>query len=105
MYRNEFRSIDQVLYEGKKTATRGIFTFGIFSVILAGLIFLFPAFVGILFALLILLLGMIALMTGYQLSKTGNITTSTSSLFPDFEIIRSEKAQNYFYQTFRCTRW
>ena len=72
MFRNEFRFTDQLFSEGHKLITRGTLFFGAFAVILAGLIFLFPAFIGILVAIFMLLTGLIALVAGYRFWKVGD---------------------------------
>ena len=72
MFRNEFKFTDQLFSEGHKLVTRGTLFIGTFAVILAGLIFLFPAFIGILVAIFMLLAGRIALMAGYRFWRVGN---------------------------------
>ena len=64
MLRNKFKSLNQVFPEGYSLVTRGILLFGAFAITLAGLIFLFPAFVGSLIAIAILLTGFITLLGG-----------------------------------------
>ena len=106
MFRNEFRFTDQLFSEGHKLITRGTLFFGAFAVILAGLIFLFPAFIGILVAIFMLLAGLIALMTGYRFWKVGDKKTfNVSPLYPEFAEIRSQRPGHYHFQTIRFTRW
>ena len=106
MFRNEFRFTDQLFSEGHKLITRGTLFFGAFAVILAGLIFLFPAFIGILVAIFMLLAGLIALVAGYRFWKAGDKKNfNVSSVYPEFAEIRSHRPYHYHFQTIRLTRW
>ena len=105
MLRNDFKSTDRVVFEGHKLMTRGILFFGAFAIFLAGMIFLFPAFIGALIATLILLTGLIALVVGYRFWKMNNMETNISRLHSNFEKIRSDMPQYYRFRTFRFTRW
>ena len=106
MFRNEFRFTDQLFSEGHKLITRGTLFFGAFAVILAGLILLFPAFIGILVAIFILLAGLIALVAGYRFWKVGyKKTFNARPLYPEFAEIRSHRPHLYHFQTIRFTRW
>ena len=51
MFRNEFESLQDLLSEGHKLVTQSVLFFGFLLVTLAGLIFMFPAIVGTLFAI------------------------------------------------------
>ena len=46
MFRNEFKSLNDLLFEGHKLLTKSFLIFGFFLVVLAGLIFMFPAIIG-----------------------------------------------------------
>ena len=70
MFKDEFEFLQDLLSEGHKLVTKSILFFGFFLVILSGLIFIFPAIIGTLFAIFILLAGLVALVTGYQLWQT-----------------------------------
>ena len=106
MFRNEFKFTDQLFSEGHKLITRGTLFFGAFAVILAGLIFLFPAFIGILVAIFMLLAGLIALMAGYRFWKVGDKKTfNVRPLYPEFAETHLHRPRHYYFQTIRFTRW
>ena len=106
MFRNEFRFTDQLFSEGHQLITRGTLFFGAFAVILAGLIFLFPAFIGILVAIFMLLAGLIALVAGYRFWKVGDKKTfNIRPFYSEFAEIRSHSPRHYHFQTIRFTRW
>ena len=106
MSRNKFRFVDHLFSEGHKLIVRGIIFFGTFALILAGFIFLFPAFIGILVATFMLMAGMIALVAGYRLWKAGDKKTFNSRFrYPEFTEIRSYRPRYYHFQTIRFTRW
>jgi len=107
MFRNYFISTSQILSERHRVLTRGILLFGIFSITLAGLIFLFPAFIGLLFATFILLAGLITLISGFRLWKwrhrdNSDARTYDSEFGPDNIRYRSP---HYRFQTIRIMRW
>ena len=107
MFRNYFISTNQILSEGHRVLTRGILLFGIFSIMLAGLIFLFPAFIGLLFATFILLAGLITLISGFRLWKWRHRDNSDARTYdlefgPDNIRYRSP---HYRFQTIRIMRW
>ena len=108
MFKDEFRSMHQVFSEGHKLMTQGTLFFGAFAVILSGLIFLFPAFIGALAATILLLAGLIALVTGYRFWKMGGGGSyNAKPFYPEFEFakIRSHRPRHYYFQTIRFTRW
>jgi predicted membrane protein len=106
MFRNEFRFTDQLFSEGHQLITRGTLFFGAFAVILAGLIFLFPAFIGILVAISMLLAGLIALVAGYRFWKLKDKKTfNLRPLYSEFSEIHSPRPRHYHFQTIRFTRW
>ena len=84
MFRDEFKFTDQLFSEGHKLITRSTLLFGAFAVVLAGLIFLFPAFIGILVAIFMLLAGRIALMAGYRFWRVENKKKFQSESFSCF---------------------
>ena len=103
---NEFRFIDQLFSEGHKLIVRGIIFFGTFAVILAGFIFLFPAFIGILVAIFMLMAGIVSLVVGYRFWKAGDKKTfNIRPFYPEFAEIRSHRPRHYHFQTIRFTRW
>ena len=106
MFRNEPKFTDHLFFEGHKLITRGILFFGALAVILAGLIFLFPAFIGILVATSILLAGLIALVVGYRFWKVGDKTNfNVRPLYLEFAEILSHRPRHYHFQTIRFPRW
>ena len=108
MFKDEFKYMYQVFSEGHKLMTRGILFFGAFAVILSGLIFLFPAFIGALAATILLLAGLIALVTGYRFWKMGGGGSyNAKPFYPELESakVRSHRPRHYHFQTIRFTRW
>ena len=108
MFKDEFKYMYQVFSEGHKLMTRGILFFGAFAVILSGLIFLFPAFIGALAATILLLAGLIALVTGYRFWKMGDGGSyNAKPFYPELESakVRSHRPRHYHFQTIRFTRW
>ena len=89
MFKDEFRYMHQVFSEGHKLMTQGTLFFGAFAVILSGLIFLFPAFIGALAATILLLAGLIALVTGYRFWKMGDGSSyNAKPFYPEFEFAK-----------------
>ena len=106
MFRNEPKLTDQLFFEGHKLITRGTLFFGALAVSLAGMIFLFPAFIGLLVATFILLAGLIALVAGYRFWKVGDKTNfNVRPLYLEFAKIRSHRPRHYHFQTIRFPRW
>ena len=108
MFKNEFRSLYQIFSEEHKLMTRSILFFGVFAVILAGLIFMFPTFTGILVATFIFLVGLLAIATGYGLRKMEDGKYyNVKSFYPEFEFtkVRSHRPRHYYSQTTHFTRW
>jgi len=66
MQRKDFISLNQIFSEGHKVLVRGILLFGAFSLMLAGLVFIFPTFIGVLVAIFLLLTGLITLIAGFH---------------------------------------
>jgi len=54
MFRNEFKSLNDLNFEGHKLLTKSFLIFGFFLVVLAGLIFMSPAIIGMVFAIFFL---------------------------------------------------
>ena len=105
MLRNEFKSLNQVFSEGHSLVARGILLFGAFAITLAGIIFLFPAFIGSLIAVAILLTGFIALLAGYRLWKMRANKSIASPFYQEFESIHPDKPHPYFFKIIRFQRW
>ena len=108
MFKDEFKYMYQVFSEGHKLMTRGILFFGAFAVILSGLIFLFPAFIGALAATILLLAGLIALVTGDRFWKMGGGGSyNAKPFYPELESakVRSHRPRHYHFQTIRFIRW
>ena len=78
MSRNRFRFVDHLFSKDHKLIVKGIIFFGAFALILAGFIFLFPAFIGMLVAIFMLIAGMLALLVGFRFWKAGNNKTFNS---------------------------
>ncbi len=107
MQRKNFVSLNQIFSEGHKTLVRSILLFGAFSLVLAGLIFIFPAFIGILLATFLLLTGLITLIAGYRFWKLGDENNYDAKPFaPEFEsdTIR-HRNPHHKYQIIRIMRW
>ena len=79
MFRNEFKPWNDLLFEGHKLLTKSFLIFGFFLVVLAGLIFMFPAIIGMLFAIFIFLAGLFVLVAGYHFWQTKMIKTTIST--------------------------
>ena len=108
VFKNEFRYLCQIFSDELKLMTRSILFFGVFAVILAGLIFMFPAFIGILVATFIFLVGLFAIVTGFGLRKMGDgKNCNIRPFYPEFEFtkVRSHRLRHYYFQTIRFTRW
>ncbi len=107
MQRKDFISLNQIFSEGHKVLVRGILLFGAFSLMLAGLVFIFPTFIGVLVAIFLLLTGLITLIAGFhfwQLEKEKN--RDEKPFDPKFEsdTIR-HRNPHYHFQTIRIMRW
>ena len=108
MFKDEFKSLHDLLSEGHKLVTKSILFFGFFLVILAGLILMFPAIIGTLFAIFILLAGLIALVTGYyfwqiKADKSDNLNPFCTEF--NFIKPRYNRPRYYRFQNIRFTRW
>ena len=108
MFKDDFTSLHGLLSEGHKLATKNIFSFGFFLVILAVLIFMFPAIIGTLLAIFIFLIGLIALLMGYYFRETK--TNKNYSLDPFYTELNStkhryNKPRYYTFHKIRFVRW
>jgi len=108
MYRKEFEPLNDLLFVGHKLLTKSLLFFGFFLVVLAGLIFMFPAIIGVLFAIFIFLAGIFILMSGYCIwrAKTFQID-NPSSLNSEFNFIEPtyNRHRYYRFQNIRFIRW
>ena len=108
MYRKEFEPLNDLLFVGHKLLTKSLLFFGFFLVVLAGLIFMFPAIIGVLFAIFIFLAGIFILMSGYCIwrAKTFQID-NPSSLNSEFNFIQPSynRPRYYRFQNIRFIRW
>ena len=105
MLRNGFNLFDQVPSDGNNFINQSILLFGASAIALAGLIFLFPAFVGLLTAIAILTIGFTALLTGYRLWKIRTDRPTINPLYQKFEKIPSERSRHYHFKIVRLQRW
>ena len=108
MFRNEFESLQDLLFEGHKLVTQSVLFFGFLLVILGGLIFMFPAIIGTLFAIFIFLAGLFILMSGYyfwqiKADKSDNL----NSIDAEINFIKSgnNRPRYYRFQNIRFIRW
>tara|TARA_B100000929_G_C15176084_1_gene306983 strand:+ start:192 stop:509 length:318 start_codon:yes stop_codon:yes gene_type:complete len=105
MLSNGFNLLDQVLSDGNNFITQGILLFGASAITIAGLIFLFPTFVGLLIAVAILIIGFTALLTGYRLWEVRTDRPTINPFYQKFEKIPSEKPRHYYFKIIRLQRW
>ena len=108
MFRNEFKSLNDLLFEGHKLVTKSVLFFGFLLVTLAGLIFMFPAIIGTLFAIFIFLAGLFVLVSGYyfwqiKADKSDNL----NSIDTEVNFIKSgnNRPRYYRFQNIRFIRW
>ena len=108
MFRNEFESLQDLLSEGHKFVTQSVLFFGFLLVTIAGLIFMFPAIIGTLFAIFIFLAGLFVLVSGYyfwqiKADKSDNL----NSIDTEVNFIKSSnnRPRYYRFQNIRFTRW
>ena len=108
MFRNEFESLQGLLSEGHKLVTQSVLFFGFLLVILGGLIFMFPAIIGTLFAIFIFLAGLFVLVSGYyfwqiKADKSDNL----NSIDAEVNFIKSgnNRPRYYRFQNIRFIRW
>ena len=108
MFRNEFKSLNDLLFEGHKLLTKIFLIFGFFLVVLAGLIFMFPAIIGMMFAIFIFLAGLFVLVAGYHFGQTKDDQNhNLNSLNADFNFIKTNynRPRHYHFKNIRFIRW
>jgi len=90
MFRNEFESLQDLLSEGHKLVTQSVLFFGFLLVTLAGLVFIFPATIGTLFANFIFLAGLFVLVAGYYFWQTKDDQNyNLNSLDAEFDFLKT----------------
>ncbi len=107
MFKDDFRSLHGLLSEGHQLATKNILYFGFFLVMLAMLIFTFPAIIGTLFAIFIFLIGLVALIMGHYFRKVKAEKNYSLDLFYiEFNSIkhRHNKPRYYTFHKIRFIR-
>ena len=108
MFRNEFKSLNDLIFEGHKLLTKSFLIFGFFLVALAGLIFMSPAIIGMVFAIFIFLAGLCVLVAGYYFwqSKDGQ-NYNLSSLDAEFNFLKTNynRPLHYHFKNIRFIRW
>ena len=107
MYRKEFKPSNDLLFEGHKLLTKSFLFFGFLLVVLAGLIFMFPAIIGMLFAIFIFLAGLFVLVAGYHLWQTKDDQNhNLNSLDADFNFIKTNynRPRHYPFKKIRFIR-
>jgi len=108
MFRNEFESLQDLLSEGHKLVTKSVLFFGFLLVTLAGLIFMFPAIIGTLFAIFIFLAGLFVLVSGYyfwqiKADKSDNLSSIDAEV--NFITSGNNRPRTYRFQNIRFVRW
>jgi len=90
MFRNEFKSLHDLLVEGHKLLTKSFLIFGFFFVVLAGLIFMFPAIIGMVFAIFIFLAVLFVLVAWYYFwQKKDYQNYNLNSLDAEFNFLKT----------------
>ena len=108
MYTNKFESMQDLLSKGRELVTKSVLFFGFFLVILAGLIFMFPAIIGILFAIFIFLAGLFVLVSGYYFWQIkADKSDDLNSIDAEVNFIKSgnNRPRYYRFQNIRFVRW
>jgi len=108
MYTNKFEHMQVLFSQGRRIVTESVLFFGLFLVILAGLFFIFPAIIGILFAIFIFLTGLVTLMSGYYIWKTKTFQVDNlNSINSEFDFIQPSysRPRRYRFQNIRFIRW
>jgi len=108
MFRNEFKSLNDLNFEGHKLLTKSFLIFGFFLVVLAGLIFMSPAIIGMVFALFIFLAGLFVLVAGYYFWQTKYYQNyNLNSLDAEFNFIKTNhnRPRHYHFKNIRFIRW
>ena len=108
MFRNEFESVNDLLFEGHKLLTKRFLIFGFFLVVLAGVIFMFPAIIGMVFAIFIFLAGLFVLGAGYYFWQTkADQNYNLNSLDAEFNFLKTNynRPRYYYFKNIRFIRW
>ena len=108
MFRNEFESLNDLLLEGHKLLTKSFLIFGFFLVVLAGLIFMFPAIIGLVFAIFIFLAGLFVLAAGYYFRQTKDDQNyNLNFLDAEFNFLKTNynSPRHYHFKNIRFIRW
>ena len=108
MFRSEFKSLNDLIFEGHKLLTKSFLIFGFFLVVLSGLIFIFPAIIGMVFAVFIFLAGLFVLVSGYYFWQTKDYQNyNLYSLDAEFNFIETNhnKPRHYHFKNIRFIRW
>jgi hypothetical protein len=107
MFRNEFKSLNDLNFEGHKLLTKSFLVFGFFLVVLAKLIFISPAIIGIVFSVFIFLAGIFVLVARYYFGQTkGNQNYNLNSLDAEFNFIKTNynRPRHYYFKKIRFIR-
>ena len=107
MFRNEFKYLNDFPFEGHKLLTKSFLIVGFFLVILAGLIFMFPAIIGMVFAIFIFLAGLFVLVSGYYFWQTKDDQNhNLNSLDAEFNIHKTNynRPHHYHFKKIRFIR-
>jgi hypothetical protein len=108
MYIDKFEPMQDLFFEERTLVTESVLFFGFFLVVLAGLIFMFPAIIGTLFAIFILLAGLFILVSRYYTWKVKTVQIDNlNSLESEFIFIKPsyDRPHNYRFQKIRFIRW
>ena len=108
MYRKEFRPSNDLLFEGHKLLTKNFLFFGFFLVALAGLIFMFPTIIGMVFAIFIFLTGLFVLVAGYYFWQTKDDQNyNLNSLDAEIYFLKTNynRPRHYHFKNIRFVRW
>ena len=108
MFRNEFTSLNDLLFEGHKLLTKSFLIVGFFLVVLAGLIFMFPAIIGMIFAIFIFLAGLFVLVAEYYFWQTKDDQNyNLNSLDAEFNFLKTNynRPRHYHFKNIRFIRW
>jgi len=108
MFRNEFTSLNDLLFEGHKLLTKSFLIVGFFLVVLAGLIIIFPAIIGMVLAIFIFLAGLFVLVAGYYFWQTKDDQNyNLNSLDAEFNFLKTNynRPRHYHFKNIRFIRW
>ena len=108
MFRNEFKSLNDLLFEGHKLLTKSFLIFGFFLVVLAGLIFMSPTIIGMVFAIFISLAELFLLVEGYYFWQTKDDQNyNLNSLDAELNFLKTNynRPRHYHFKNIRFIRW